>query len=58
MKRNTVHNRRSRRKAKGSNYGTKKRRQYKGIFNPSSPFTLTGGSTGMDLASFKNKGRV
>ena len=44
MKRKTIYNRRSRRKAKGSNYSEKKRRQHKGIFSPASPFTYTDGS--------------
>ena len=55
MKRSTIHNRRTRRKANKSSYPEKKKRQYRGIFNVESPFFLTDGSIGIPLSEFKRR---
>jgi len=54
MKNKTINNRRSRRKAKGSTYSGKKRKQYRGIFRASSPFIYSDSGTGITLAQFKS----
>ena len=55
MKKKVIHARRTRRKVSKSNYPEKKKRQYRGIFNPDSPFYITDGSTGIPLAEFKRR---